>query len=110
MYEVVLLQIATAKGDVSGHLQQLSHCERRGLALETTQLNLEHHKSKHTCKHTDRERSVSTYCSRSVLSQEALHVSSGHQLQQDETWQDVQTDPDAVYNVLVAELAARTNS
>lgn len=51
-----------------------------------------------------------TYCTWSVLSQEALHVSSGHQLQQNETWQDVQTDPNAVYNVLMAELAARRNS
>lgn len=42
----------------------------------------------------------------SVLPQEALHVSPGHQLQQDETWQDVQADSDAADDVLMAEFAA----
>lgn len=46
----------------------------------------------------------------SGLPQEGLEVSSSHQLQQDETWQDVQTDTDAAHNVLMAELAAWTNS
>lgn len=106
MYEVVLFQVAAAKGDVSGHLQQLPHCERRRLALETAQLNL----ARRTRKHTDRKKdAVETYSSWPILSQEALHVSSGHQLQQDETWQDAQTDPDAAYNVLMAELAAWAN-
>lgn len=49
-----------------------------------------------------------TYSPWPVLSQEALHVSSSHQLQQDETWQDVQTDPDAAHNVLMTELAVKT--
>ena len=50
-----------------------------------------------------------TYSSWPVLSQEALHVSSCHQLQQDETWQDVQTDADAAHDVVMAELAVLTN-
>lgn len=48
-----------------------------------------------------------THSSGSVLPQEALHVSSGHQLQQDETWQDVQADSDATDNVFMAEFAAK---
>ena len=103
MYEVVLFQVAAAKGDVSGHLQQLPHRERTRLALETAQLHLEGR----TCKTTDTKKdAVETYSSWPILSQEALHVPSGHQLQQDETWQDTQTDPNAAYNVLMAELAA----
>lgn len=107
MYEVVLLQVATAKGDVSGHLQQVPHGERGGLALDTAQLNLvlRAHKQTHTQKCV-----VQTYSSWSVLSQEAFHVSTGHQLQQDETWQDVQTDADATHNVLMAEFAVWINS
>lgn len=54
MYEVVLLQVATAKGDVSGHLQQLPHCERGGLALETAQLNLVYHTHTHTNAQTEK--------------------------------------------------------
>lgn len=38
MYEVVLLQVATAKCDVPCHLQQLPHWQRRGLTLEMVQL------------------------------------------------------------------------
>lgn len=49
---------------------------------------------------------VCTHSSGSVLPQEALHVSSSHQLQQDETWQDVQTHSDAADYVLMAEFAA----
>ena len=51
-----------------------------------------------------------TYSSWPVLSQETLHVSSGHQLQQDEPWKDVQTDADTTHNVLMVELAVWTNS
>ncbi len=108
VYEVVLLQVATAEGNVSGHLQQLPHGESRGLALNTAQPNL----VCHTHKQRERVRekgAVRAYSSWPVLSQKALHVPSGHQLQQDETWQDVQTDTDAAHNVLMAELAAKTN-
>ena len=35
VYEVVLLQVAAAEGDVSGHVEKLQHGERRGLTLET---------------------------------------------------------------------------
>lgn len=51
-----------------------------------------------------------THSSWPVLPQEALHVSSSHQLQQDETWQDVQTDSDAADYVFMIELAANTNN
>lgn len=61
-----------------------------------------------THKHTNKTSVVWTYSSWPVLSQEALHVSSGHELQQDETRQDVQTDPNATNDVLMAELAAQT--
>lgn len=53
------------------------------------------------------EGEVCTHSSGSVLPQEALHVSSSHQLQQDETWQDVQADSDAADNVFMAEFAAK---
>ena len=33
--EVVLLQVATAVGDVSGHVEQLQHGQGGGLALHT---------------------------------------------------------------------------
>lgn len=64
-----------------------------------------------TIWHLQREREsergeVCAHSSRSVLPQEALHVSSSHQLQQDETWQDVQAHSDAADYVLVAEFAA----
>lgn len=36
--ELVLLQVSTAASDVSGHLKQVPHGEKRGLALETAQL------------------------------------------------------------------------
>lgn len=107
MYEVVLLQVAAAKGNVSGHTQQVPHGKRSGLALDTAQLNLVYHTHK-THTHTDKG-VTQTYSSWPVLSQEALHISSGHQLQQDETRQDVQTDADAAHNVLMAELAVWTN-
>lgn len=104
MYEVVLLQVSTAKGNVSGHLQQLLQCERGILALETAQLNLVY--DTNICVDTQTEKGVVyTYSPRSVLSQEGLHVTSSHQLQQDEARQDVQADADAAYNVLMAELA-----
>lgn len=48
------------------------------------------------------------HSSGSVESQEALHVSSCHELQQDEAWQDLQTDANAAHNVLMAELAVDT--
>lgn len=35
VYEVVLLQVAAAERDVSGHVEKLQHGERRGLTLET---------------------------------------------------------------------------
>lgn len=40
VYELVLLQVSTATGDVSGHLQQLQHGERGRLALITAHLQL----------------------------------------------------------------------
>lgn len=47
VYEVVLLQVATAKRDVPGHLQQLPHGQRRGLTLEMPQLQYEEHRETH---------------------------------------------------------------
>lgn len=51
-----------------------------------------------------------TYSSWPVQPQEALHVSSSHQLQQNEARQDVETDADAAHNVVMAELTEKTNS
>lgn len=57
-----------------------------------------------------REVEVCTHSSGSVLPQEALHVSSSHQLQQDETRQDVQAHADAADYVLMAEFAANQDT
>lgn len=51
---------------------------------------------------------TNTHSSGSVQSQEALHVSSCHELQQYEARQDLQTDSDTAHNVLMAELTADT--
>lgn len=106
VYEVVLLQVAAATGDVSGHSQQVPHGERGRLALHVAQPSSVHSTKTQTHAAAAAQTGVvQTYSSWPVQSQKALHVSSGHQLQQDEPWQDVQTDSDAAHNVVVAKLA-----